>query len=174
MVDHRQTNRRASLREFQEGVSRRIAAAASTVREDVRLGVRSADRSWLVDLPDAGEIIPVVPLTPVPLTRPWFRGLANVRGTLYAAVDLGQFLGGGATPAQYARLMLAGRRSRVNAAVLVERVLGLRYLRNMAPVQGRPREAWVAAEYSDADGQTWLELDVAALLGSPEFLEVAA
>jgi twitching motility protein PilI len=168
-------NRRTGLREFQEALSRRIAAAASTVREDVRLGVRSANRYWLVNLPDAGEIIPIPPLTPVPLTRPWFRGMANVRGSLYAVVDLGQFLGEAPTPPQqHARLMLSGRRYGINAALVVERVLGLRYLRNLVAAQGKPTATWVAAEYTDAEGRKWHELDVAALLDSPEFLEVAA
>ncbi len=59
-----------------------------------KLGLQVGDDRWLVDLADAGEVIPVPPITAVPLTRPWFAGVANIRGNLYSVVDFAAFLGG--------------------------------------------------------------------------------
>jgi twitching motility protein PilI len=174
-VNSERIRRRASLREFQEALSRRIAASAGTVREDVRLGVRAGNRLWLLRLPDAGEILSIPPLTPVPLTRPWFRGMANVRGNLHAVIDLGQFLGAAATaPSPAARMLLVGRLHGTNAALIVERVLGLRHLRDLAPRAHARNAEWTGAEYADAQDQQWHELDVGALLQAPEFMAIAA
>lgn len=39
------------------------------------------------------EIAEYRPLTPVPMTRPWMRGVMNLRGTVVPVVDLGARLG---------------------------------------------------------------------------------
>ena len=46
-----------------------------------------------VALEDAGEIVSPVPLARVPLTLPWYLGLANVRGLLVGVIDLARYLG---------------------------------------------------------------------------------
>ena len=56
-------------------------------------------------------MIPVPPITPVPLTRPWFRGVANVRGNLYSVVDFAAFVGVGAVEVDRARAPGAARRA---------------------------------------------------------------
>ena len=52
--------------------------------------------NWFVALHQVSEVIPVPPTVPVPLTQPWFRGVANVRGNLYSMVDFSAFQGGDA------------------------------------------------------------------------------
>jgi twitching motility protein PilI len=169
----RSTKRRGSLRAFQEGLSRRIAAAETVVRKDVRLVVKAGSSGWLIRLPDAGELVPLPDLTPVPLTQPWFRGLANVRGLLYAVVDLAAFIG--ETPIgrkEGARLMLVGQRHGNNSALLVERVIGLRNLTDFSEIERTRGEQWAGSQYRDADGQHWCELEIEALLQAPEFVQV--
>ncbi len=128
-----------------------------------------------MDLAEAGEVIPVPPITPVPLTRPWFRGVANVRGNLYSVIDFAGFLGTGyCAGGDQARLLVLGERFRSAAALLVHRSLGLRNpaeLHACAPAGERP--AWLRAEYDDDAGTRWRELDVGALVRDPEFLSVA-
>jgi len=169
----RKTGRCGSLRAFQEELSRRIAAAGTVVRKDVRLAVKTGSSGWLIRLPDAGELVPLPELTPVPLTQPWFRGLANVRGTLYAVVDLCVFIGdtpnaGKARP----RLMLVGRRFGNNSALLVERMIGLRNLADFSEIERTRSEQWAGSQYRDADGQHWCELEIETLLQAPEFVRV--
>ena len=90
--------RRISLREFQQDLVRRLNEAAASEAPSTRLGVQIGGELWLVRLEEAGEVIPLPPFVAVPLTRPWFRGLANIRGNLFSVVDLSAFHGGDPTP----------------------------------------------------------------------------
>jgi twitching motility protein PilI len=164
---------RISLRDYQRELAERLRQADSA-RSASKLGVQVGAQSWLVDLVEAGEVLPVPPITAVPLTRAWFRGVANVRGNLYSVVDFAAFLGAGVSAGgEQARLLLLGERFRSAAALLVDRSLGLRnpaQLRLRAAADHRP--AWVRAEYEDEAGARWSELDVAELVRDAEFLAV--
>jgi len=166
---------KTSLRDYQRDLSARLqGAGAGQVAS--KLGMQVAGERWLVDLTEAGEVIPVPPMTPVPLTRAWFRGVANIRGNLVSVVDFGAFLGHGATAAgEQARLLLLNERFRMGSALLVERSLGLR---NPGELQARSgassRAPWIRAEYDDPQGAHWRELDLPQLVQDPEFLGVGA
>jgi twitching motility protein PilI len=166
---------RISLRDYQRDLAARLQSAGSG-RATSKLGLQVARERWLVDLTDAGEVIPVPGITPVPLTRPWFRGVASIRGNLFSVVDIGAFLGGSAaTPSEQARLLLLSERYRMSSALLVDRSLGLRNpdeLQERAAAPGRA--PWIKAEFEDAQGVTWRELDVLRLVQDPEFLSVGA
>lgn len=165
-------SKRTSLREFQENLVRRLAEARSGDRRSL-LAVQAGAENWLVDLTDTGEILPVPPLAPVPLTRPWFRGIANVRGTLYGAVDFSSFhRGAPITPSGHARLLVLNARHSVNSALLVSRTSGLRSLDDFeadaGPADPRP---WVSSRLRDMQDRPWLHLNVKVLIGRPEFLD---
>src|SRR5207247_11192384 len=111
-----------------------------------KLGLRVGGEAWLVDLMEAGEVIPVPPIAPVPLAQPWFRGVANVRGNLYSVTDLSAFVG--AKPvaiSEQARLLLVAERLRAGAALLVERSLGLRNADSLKLPPGAGVQPWVRA-----------------------------
>jgi twitching motility protein PilI len=167
--------RRTNLREFQERVAARIAAASARSHADARLGVEAGGR-WLLPLAAAGEVLALSELTPVPLTRPWFRGMVSVRGNLFAVTDLAAFAGGAPVVlTAQAKLILVGRPHGGNAALLVSRVLGLRNLADFAAEEEQAGTAsWRSALYRDAAGAQWRELDPASLLRAPEFLQIAA
>ena len=165
---------RISLRDYQRELAARLHGAGSG-SATTKLGLQVGSESWLVNLADASEVIPVPPITPVPLTRPWFRGVANIRGNLYGVVDFPAFLGG-ATVAlgEQARLLLLAERFRMGSALLVDRSLGLRGTQQLQPRTGAAGAAWLRAEYADQDGRQWKELDVTQLVRDPAFLGVAA
>ena len=124
-----------SLRDYQRDLAERLRAAEGT-RMASMLALQVGDQGWLVDLVDAGEVIPVPPITPVPLTRPWFKGATNIRGNLYSVVDFPAFLGGTAVAVgEQSRLLLIGERFRMGSALLVDRSL---WLRNPAQLTPRP------------------------------------
>jgi twitching motility protein PilI len=165
-----------SLRDYQRDLVERLRSTEGG-RIASKLGVQAGSESWLVDLSDAGEVVPVPAISPVPLTRSWFKGLASIRGNLYSVVDFPAFLGGAAvTVGDQARLLLIGSRFRMGSALLVDQSLGLRNperlkLRTGAPAPGAP---WLRAEYDDVDGRVWKELDMAQLVRHPDFLVVAS
>jgi twitching motility protein PilI len=163
--------KRISLREFQESLVRRLNETSSADRRSL-LGLQAGETQWLVPLAEAGEILPVPPLAEVPLTRPWFRGLANVRGTLYGVIDFSAFNGGPLTPTGgQARLVLVGAKHGVNSAILVSRATGLKNPDDFAPVAVEGAEAWERQRLHDSQARPWSQLDIAALLAHPRFLE---
>ena len=166
---------RLSLKDYQRALAERLREAGAG-RMASKLGMQIGTETWLVDLGDAGEVIPVPPVTPVPLTRAWFKGVANVRGNLYSVIDFPAFLGVGAVAVgEHSRLLLLGERFRTAAALLIDRSLGLRN-----PDQLKPRTAngeapaWLRGEFDDAEGKSWKELDVPQLVRHGDFLSVSA
>jgi len=162
---------RTSLRDYQRDLAERLRNAEGAANASM-LGVQVDDEAWLVDLREAGEVIPVPPITPLPLTRPWFKGLTNIRGNLYSVVDFPAFLQRRpVVPGDRARLLLLGERFRLGAALLVDRSLGLRN-----PGQLERREgalpAWARAQYADPEGRVWKELDLTQLVQHPDFIGV--
>src|SRR5262245_17296848 len=164
--------RRTSLREFQQDLVRRLNEAAASDAPSARLGVQVGGELWLVRLEEAGEVIPVPPIAPVPLTRPWFRGLANIRGNLYSVVDLAAFQASEATAhTPDARLLLVADRYGTSAALLVSRMLGLRNLQQFQQRPGKSGRAWESGLWVDRDGHLWRELNMNELVYHNDFLQ---
>lgn len=162
---------KTSLRDYQRDLAERLKNAG-VGRSASKLGVQVGDDAWLVDLADAGEVIPVPAITPVPLTRPWFKGMANIRGNLYSVVDFPAFLGRPPIAVgDQSRLLLVSERFRLAAALLVDRSLGLRNPAQLKPRAGEIAQ-WARTEYADSDGKQWKELDLPQLVQHPDFLSV--
>lgn len=168
-------SRRISLREFQENLARRLAEARTGERRGL-LGVQAGDENWLLQLSDSGEILVPPPLASVPLTRSWYRGLANVRGTLFGVIDFSGFHDGAPiVPVGHARLLLVGAKHGIHSALLVSRVLGLRSEEDFEADHGPPDpRPWVGRRMRDMQDRPWLRLDVPRLLASGAFLDAGA
>jgi twitching motility protein PilI len=168
--------RRTGLREFQLSVNERLRTAATRKTVASRLGFQVAGDNWFVALHQVNEVIPVPQMVPVPLTHPWFRGVANVRGNLYGMVDFAAFQGGEPIgPGMERRVILLSERLVGGSGLLVSRMLGLRNPEQFTPA-ARPADVppWAGGVFSDAGGTRWLELDLSALVREPRFLEVGA
>jgi twitching motility protein PilI len=166
--------RKTSLRDFQEYLAGRLSSAARGHGAVSWLGIEAGSETWLVDLADGGEIILAPQLAPVPMTRPWFAGIANIRGNLYAVTDFSLFRGGTPIPRNSStRLLLIGTKHGSNAALLVSRMLGLKNPEDFvadAPQSDDP--PWCAQCYLDAQGKSWRKLSVRELLADHEFMNI--
>jgi twitching motility protein PilI len=168
--------KKGSLREFQEHLAARLTVAAQGKASAALLGVQAGNDYWLLNLSDSGEIVPLPPLAQVPLTKPWFSGIANIRGNLYSVADFSALRGGEPTPMNAAsRLLLVGTRHGSNAALLVTRMLGLKNPEALtsAPTAG-DQHPWESERLVDTDGREWKKLNVRALLADPDFMEISA
>lgn len=141
-----------------------------------RLGARIGHFNCLVSLEDISEALPVPEVIRVPLTHSWFMGMANVRGNLFALTDLARFLDiEDSVITHDSRVLLAHSRFGVNAGLLVDQLIGLRSVEDMQEEKHPAKaQAWQRQLYKDASGQQWIEIDVAALLGQKEFMQIAA
>ena len=174
-----------SLREFQVRLSERLRQAASAPPQSARLGVQIGDRSLLVDLSEVGEIVALPgEITPVPLTHEWFRGLVNLRGSLYGVSDLACFEGREPTPmTKSTRLLAFAPRLNLNGAIVVDRMLGLQGTATLTEadpdesneaneMNGASAPAWLGRKWVDAEGRRWTELRLEELAGDERFLAV--
>ena len=179
--------RRERLREFQTGLSEKLRRAQSTPLAVNRLGIQIGSHRLLIDLADAGEILAVPDIAPVPLTKNWYRGLANVRGNLIGIVDLSLFAGGSATPIDKdSRVLAFSTELRFSVGILVSRMLGLRSAADLAIVDPDagpaasaangatdPFAPWLRSRLVDAQRVEWQELDLMALTSDERFVDIA-
>lgn len=166
--------KRISLREFQERVTQRLQSASAGAGTLSRLGVRVGDRHFLLDLTEVSEVIPVPTIADVPLTRDWYRGVTNIRGTLYSVTDLSQFLGGAPTAVvPNTRLLLLQPRLVDNASLMVSQIVGLRQVAQLTPLdKGGDAQAWLGERWQDGQGVEWQELSLERLVREADFLQI--
>ena len=173
---------KAALRDLQLRLASRLQTAREQPREAGWLAVEVCGAGLLLPLGQAGEIQSARDLTPVPHAVSWMAGVANIRGQLSAVVDLGGFLGlrEAAQPApaarQMAQLVLLNASLRVNCALMIDRLAGLRDVEQLVRVDApaTPRPAFARQTWQDAEGRLWEELDLSALVLDSLFLDVAA
>lgn len=168
-------SRRVSLKEFQEGLAKRLKAAAGEAAPTARLGFEAGGSHWLARLDNSGEVLQVPDLQRVPLTRDWFLGVANIRGALYGVTDFGAFLGKPATArGPENRLLLIGQPFGINCALLVARLAGLRNVADFEPDAASADPAGGSANaWRDKEGRAWRELDTERVLARREFIDIA-
>ena len=197
---------RDALRDLQERLAQRLHAVHDPALQASWLAVHAAPPDddalpcggrLLLPLAQAGEIFPFVQPHPVPHTRPWFLGVAHLRGGLWGAVDLAGFLAEGVAPRRergvapgregppgamaQARLVTLHASLGAGAALRIDRLVGLRGADAWcdasdahdacADASGAP--AFFGPRYTDADGRTWQSLDLQALAREPRFLQPA-
>ena len=149
-----------------------------TGRSVARLGLLIGNYRLLVELAEAGEIIAMPPvIVPVPLTRDWFLGVTNVRGSLFTVVDLRRFAGDGVTEmTKETRLLSLAPSLGFNVTLVVSRMLGLRNTASRTSVvNGSPASTganWLGNSFADAEGHIWRELSFSRLIATPDFLMV--
>lgn len=163
-----------SLREFQQGLAQRLREAQAETEPTSRLGVQTGNRFWLLKLDEAGEMLPLPEISSVPLTKPWYLGMANIRGVLASAVDLAAFMGGEPTVrTPECRLLLIADRFQSFSGLVISRMHGLKNVQVMQATEQPADRPWVGTAYRDGDGRLWRELDMAALVTHDDFLHVA-
>jgi twitching motility protein PilI len=161
-------SKRFNLREFQQGLLDRMQVQAESGNQVATLGMLIGRDNWLVDMADISEVLAVPELTYVPLTKPWYSGVANVRGNIYSITDLGAYLGFGQTAHDLqTRVLLVNEKFSFNAGLVVAKVLGLR---NSADWQREEKNGEVT--FKDSAGQLWRKLDIRQLLQQPEFIQI--
>ena len=139
---------------------------------------RIGDMRLACNVKQVHEFLPIPAFTPVPGTKPWILGLANLRGDLLTIVDLAWFLNGKrSTVSMRTRLLAASLRGRP-IGLLVDEVFGQRHFMNeegkeITLPEGSPMKNFVHKQYRSGK-DVWQELDLETLFTTSEFLNGAA
>jgi twitching motility protein PilI len=175
---------RQALKELQERLAQRLTAARSAPATASWLAVEAAGQRYLMPLVQSGEIFPWSTVQPVPYTKPWYLGVASLRGGLQGVIDLALLLeppglaplAVGERVSSESRLVSLHAALGINAVLLIDRLLGLRNPAMFTAVVENPADApaCFAHRLVDAQGQVWQELNLQALAAEPEFMAIAA
>jgi twitching motility protein PilI len=166
----------SNLREFQEAILLRLkeATAKGSPVSTSRLGVIVGSKNVLINLSEVSEVLPTPPIQNVPLTQPWFLGVANIRGNLYNITDLAMFMGFPPTPkSSNNRIVLIKSEKTTQAAILIDSLVGLRSIEAMKhKTKSTNNETFFSENaYEDVDENEWLELVVEALVQDKAFIQ---
>ena len=142
------------------------------------LGFRLADMQFVTPLDQVSEVLHCPVITPVPDTRRWLKGIANVRGNLYTIVDLAEYFGKDTVePDEKTRLLIMNVAG-LTTALVVNEVLGLRHFDEEVerqevtgiddPAMAHARGAFLR------DNMLWGVFDMQSLADSEAFMSVAA
>ncbi len=164
----------SSLREYQTSILARLENAKKAGAEAPAgyLGVVIGSKNVLVNLQEISETLPVIEIQRVPIVKPWFIGVANVRGVLYAINDLAQMLENTFTSiSSSARMLLINDTVTSNVAFVVDKMIGLRKLDEMKLREEAAEESSClkTQTYQDEENRIWHMLDCDKLVRSKEF-----
>ncbi|MDP2149238.1 MAG: chemotaxis protein CheW [Parvibaculum sp.] len=174
---------RQSLRDLQERLAQRLSAAKTEAATVSWLAVEARGQRYLLPLVQSGEIFPWTAVQAVPYTKPWYAGVASLRGGLHGVIDLAALVapaGASSAPTERvtseSRLVSLHAALGVNAVLWIDRLLGLRNPAMFQALADAPPQSptFFARCLVDAQGQSWQELDLQVLASEPEFLTIAA
>jgi twitching motility protein PilI len=170
-----------ALRELQSRLAGRLASAQSGSAGAAWLAVRMGEQRFLLPLAQSGEIFPMRAPTRVPHAQTWFLGVVNLRGGLFGVADLARWhspqapLRAEQALAQ-AHLVTLHPDLDVNCALVVDALDGLRQAGVFTGAQDAPAGAptYFGRVLTDSQGQAWQELNLLALVQTPQFLHIRA
>lgn len=142
------------------------------------IAYRLGDAFLVSSIGEVAEILRVPALTPVPGTKAWLLGIANVRGNLICVVHLKGFLEGEPFKPNERTRVLVVRQQGGNVGLVVDEVLGQRSFvdenrREQKHYLDSPVSRYLSLEYQQ--GQvSWGVLGLANLVKSPEFMQASA
>jgi twitching motility protein PilI len=136
------------------------------------LAVEIANEGFVLPLGQSGEIFPWCEPLPIPYTKEWFLGVANLRGALCGVVSLAKYLsmepdaGEQKLNVQDRRLVGFHPSFELNTVFIVDKLIGLKN-------QGQMQTTDQANRYRDSSGRVWRELDLEKLSKTATFVSVA-
>lgn len=142
------------------------------------IGFRVGERRFVSGIDEIAEILmSPPPVTSIPATRPWLLGIANVRGSLVALVDLKQFLFRRRTHVTPRARVLVVRQDGGKVGLLIDELLGQRNLsaadRAGAEGEADPGLARFVTENVRTPTARWGRFSIVELTRDAEFQHAA-
>jgi twitching motility protein PilI len=170
----------ALLRDIEDrcqGCSNGLPREQETNGERSGIAFRLAGSSLVVPLDEVVEILEFPPLTHVPMTSPWVRGMANIRGSLLPVIDLGGYLNDSMTKITARTRILVVDHNNVYTGLVVDEVFGMKHFMNDEYVASEVVVEEFLKPYMQNGFQSgeryWGLFSLHALAEMPQFLQVA-
>lgn len=173
---------RQSLTELQERLAKRLQEARAEDSSHAWLAAETGGQALLFPLVYSGEIYSWPGIHPVPHVKPWYLGVANLRGSIQGVIDFLSFIQGESglrvsvsdRLTSESRLVSLNQALGVNAVLLVDRLRGLRkssdFVRVDPVADGWPE--FIKRRLVDQEGKSWSEVDMLTLSRNAEFLSI--
>ena len=150
---------------------------AEVSREWSGIAFRLGRTRLVAPMDDVIEILDLPVLSSVPLTQPWVRGIANVRGSLLPVIDLNGYLGNELPRVTNKTRVLVIDFNGVYSGLVVDEVLGLKYfleedLTDEEPDVDDELRPWLRSGFRRGD-EVWGVFSLLSLVESPMFLQAA-
>ncbi|WP_455203370.1 chemotaxis protein CheW [Kaarinaea lacus] len=141
------------------------------------IGFRIGDLNLVAPLSQVNEILHYPKLTLVPGTKPWVRGVANVRGTLLPVMDLNGYLGKKVTAITPRTRILVVKDEDMAVGLVVDEVMGLKHFRDEDKVTAvskfdKSLSSYIRGAFRQNNVET-LVFSMHALADNPQFFQVA-
>jgi len=147
-------------------------------RTKTGIGFLLKDTALVVATNEISEILPYPPLTRIPGTVSWMKGVANIRGTLIPIIDLLEFTNAESAPLTRKSRVLVMHQGDLVSGLLVTEVMGLRHFfeeeetTDLPPVSEK-LQALLNGGYQQGD-QYWGIFSARHLAETSEFMNIAA
>lgn len=182
--------KRQALQDLQKRIAHLLQEARSQTTDAASwLGVRLGEHKMLLPLQQAGEIYPWSnQIHYVAYSKPWFLGVAALRGQIYGVVELTAFLTHvdqtettasqqrRASTQKKQRLVALNEAFGVNAVLRVDALEGLHSQGSFTASEPAPptAPAYYGSVFHGQDGTVWQEINLQALCQTAEFLDITA
>jgi len=148
-----------------------------TAKEWAGITYRIGNNDLVSQLGEVVEILDVPEYSRVPLTQPWIRGIANIRGNLLPIIDLNGCLTGSVTRFTDKTRVLVIDYNGFYSGLIVEEVLGLKhFLDDEYSLEDAQVDEFLLpyTQHVFRRGrQTWAIFSLHKLADSPQFLQAA-
>ncbi len=141
------------------------------------IGFRMGHYNFVVAMEFVIEIMKFPPISQVPGSKEWVRGIANIRGNLLPIFDLQGFLNSALTQIKRETRVLSIAKNELNAGLIVDEIYGMKYFDqiNFNPKLGY--DAQWKGYYKGGyvlEGENWIVFNIQQLIENQDFLNVAS
>lgn len=141
------------------------------------IAFRLGGNSLLAPMEQVVEILDFPVLSAVPLTQPWVRGIANIRGNLLPVIDLNSYLGNELTRVTVKTRVLVIDYEGLYSGLVVDEVMGLKHFLEEEYTDSEADVDAVLQPYIDygyrRNEQIWGVFSLFTLADSQQFLQAA-
>lgn len=164
--------KKESLRDYQDIILKKMDAArmSDVGQMDLLFGFRAANKNFLISGKDVSKLSTPSVLEPIPVSKPWAVGAANIKGSVYSVTDFSVLIGGNFIVR--GKFLILESEVMPGSALLIESLTGLFEQKNIgepindASMKEMPR--WILSCHNIADDRHYL-VDAALMAADDRF-----